>query len=96
MLKRLLTVLTMGSILSAPSIFAFGKGKQDWSDVKSLAGKEVAVKTKTKMRYGVIKSVLADSLILQVAGKKNLTSNEITINRSEIKKVWRAGTAFRK
>lgn len=91
MFRKLLSFLAMSSILMVSSSLAFGKSQSDWSAVESLVNQEVAVKTQNgKMNYGIIKSVDSNSLIMQVAGNKNLTQNEITINQNEVKKIWRA------
>ena len=91
MFRKLLSVLAMSSVLLISNSLAFGKSQSDWSAVKNLGNQEIAVKLQDgKMTYGIVKSVDADSLLLQVAGNKNLTQNETTINRTEIKKLWRA------
>lgn len=91
MFRKLLSVLAMSSILLVSSSAAFAKSQRDWSAVESLVNQETAIKTQNgKTSYGIIKSVNADSLVLQVAGNKTLTQTETTINRNEVKKIWRA------
>ncbi|MGC2238362.1 MAG: hypothetical protein WA584_19565 [Pyrinomonadaceae bacterium] len=91
MLRKFLSVLTMSSILLISSSLAFGKSQSDWAAVENLVNQEAAVKLQNgKMNYGMVKSVASDKLVLQIAGSKTLTQNEITISRAEIGKIWRA------
>ena len=90
MFRKLISVLAISSILLVSSIFVFAKASNDWTVVESLVNQEIAMKSKGKMKYGIVKSVDTDSLVLQLAGKKSLTQNESTINKDEIKKIWRA------
>lgn len=91
MTKRLLSIFLTCLILLISGNFAFAQSKSDWTAVESLVNQEVAIKTNGgKTVYGIIKSVDPNSLVLQTAGNKNLTQTEKTINRSEIKKIWRS------
>ncbi len=91
MFRKLLSVLAMSSILLVSSSLAFAKSQRDWSTVESLVNQEAAIKTQNgKTTFGIVKSVNADSLVLQAAGNKTLTQTETTINRNEVKKIWRA------
>lgn len=91
MLKKLFSISILVSILLISSNIVFAQSKGNWSAVESLVKQEVAIKTNSgKTSYGIIKSVDSDSLVLQVAGDKNVTQNETTISRSEIEKIWRA------
>lgn len=91
MFRKLLSVLAMSSILLVSSSLVFAKSQRDWSTVESLVNQEAAIKTQNgKTTYGIIKSVDANSLVLQAAGNKTLTQTDTTINRNEVKKIWRA------
>ncbi len=90
MFRKFLSGLSMSSILLVSSSLILAKSKGDWSLVESLVNEEVAVKTKGGMKYGIIKSVGADILVLRLAGKKTMTQDEATIKEDEIKKIWRA------
>lgn len=82
--------MAVSSIFLVSSSWTFGKAIKDWTLVESLANQEVAIKTNGGMKYGIVKSVDSDSLVLQLADKKRLTQDESTINKSDIKKIWRA------
>lgn len=90
MFKKLLSVIAMSSILLVSSSSVFAQTKGNWSAVENLVGQEVTVKTRSGMKYGTIKSVDSDSFILQVADSKRMTQDETTINRNDVKKIWRA------
>lgn len=90
MFKKLLSILAMSSFLLVSSSLCFAQSKDNWSSVQGLVNQEVAVKTKSGMKYGIIKSVDNDGLVLQLADKKRLTQDETTFNRTDIKKIWRA------
>ncbi len=90
MFRKLLSVLTISSFLLVSSSLVFAQSKKDWSAVESLVNEEVAVKTRSGMKYGVIKSVDSNSLVLRIAGKNSLTNNEQRYSRSDVRKVWRA------
>lgn len=83
--------LLICSIVFVSGSLAMGGSQTDWSSVESLVGQEVAVKLSGgTMKYGIMRSVAPDSFVIQVAGAKSLTQTETTINRAEVKKVWRA------
>lgn len=90
MFRKLFSILTISSLLLVSSGLIFGQSKNNWSAVEDLADSEVAVKTKSGMKYGIIKSVDTDGLVLQLAGKKRMTQNELRISKNDIKKLWRA------
>ncbi|MGI8542259.1 MAG: hypothetical protein ACR2MD_02130 [Aridibacter sp.] len=90
MFKKLLSVITLSSILLASSSLTFAQTQRSWAAVENLVNQEIAVKTRSDTKYGIIKSADADSLVLQLAGNKSLTQNEVTINRNDVQKIWRA------
>lgn len=90
MFSKLLSIIAMSSILLVSSSLVSAQTKGNWAAVENLTGQEVTIKTNSGMKYGVIKSVDANGLVLQTAGNKNLSQNEMTINQSDIKKLWRA------
>lgn len=91
MFRKLLSVLAMSAILLVSSNAAFGQSQQDWSAVENLGNQEIAIKMQNgKTIYGIVKSVNANGLVLQVAGNKSLTQTETTINRNEIRNIRRA------
>lgn len=90
MLKKSFSFLLIFSILLISSNLVLAQSTNDWTVVEKSVNQEVAVKTGSGTIYGVIKSASADSLVLQVAGSKNLTQEERNINRSNIKQIRRA------
>lgn len=91
MFRKILSIIAMSSILLISGNLVSAQTKGNWAAVENIVGQEVAVKTQNgKMQYGIIKSVDANSLVLQTAGNKGLTQNEITINQNDVKKLWRA------
>lgn len=91
MYRKLLSALAISSFVIFSNGFAFGKTQNNWSAVEGLVNQEAAVKTKSgNIHYGIIKSVEADGVVLQLAGSKRMTQEERTISRTEVKKVWRA------
>ena len=74
----------------------FAKPKGTWADVQALAGKEVRVKPrKGTSIYGVLKTVNDEEIVIQTAGKKALSGDEVTLKKDEVKKVWNAILFFR-
>ena len=91
MFQKLIATTAIISILFAYSAYSQTKQNNDWAAVEDLAGKEAAIKSENgKTQYGIIRSVGKDSLVLQIAGKNGMTTNEITHDRTDITKVWTA------
>ena len=91
MFKKLTVFLTIHLIILVSAFSLYGQSKSDWSAVKSLVNQEVAIKTKNgKINYGIIKTVQNEEITLRLAGKKRMSTDEKTFQKSEIKKIWRA------
>ncbi len=90
MLKKSFSFLLIVSIIYISSNFVLAQSRNDWAAVESSVNQEVAVKTSGGTIYGIIKSVNADSLVLQVAGSKTLTQEERTVSRNDIRQIRRA------
>lgn len=91
MVRKLMSSLLICSIVFVSGSLAMGGSRTDWSSVESLVGQEVAVKLSGgTMKYGIMRSVTPDRLVIQVAGAKSLTQTETSIDRADIKKIWRA------
>ena len=90
MLKKSFSFLLLVSIVFISSNFVLAQSTNDWATVERSVNQEVAVKTSGGTIYGIIKSVNADSLVLQVAGNKSLTQEEKTVSRNDIRQIRRA------
>lgn len=93
MLKKVVSLITIGVLFLIPVNFVFTQTGSDWSDVVDLAERqsEVAVKTDGgKMIYGILTAADDSGIEIQPAGKKRLSPGKVNIRRDEIKKVWRA------
>jgi hypothetical protein len=90
MVQKSFSFLLIFSLLLISSNLVLAQSTNNWSAVEGSVNQEVAVKTGSGTSYGVIKSVNADNLVLQVAGSKNLTQEEKTVNRSDIRQIRRA------
>ena len=90
MLKKSFSFLLIISIVFISSNFVLAQSRNDWAAVESSVNQEVAVKTSGGTIYGIIKSVNADSLVLQIAGNKSLTQEEKTVSRNDIRQIRRA------
>ena len=78
----------------APAVSAKPKG--DWSDVKNLAPQEMlAVKTNDGVTsFGVLVAADDSGIRLNLADKEGISSQETSLPRNQIKKVWRAKLRF--
>lgn len=91
MFRKFLSVFAMSSILLVSASFSFGKTQSDWSAVENLVGQEVAIKVAGgNKHFGVVKSVDSETLVLKLAGKKTISQDEVSLKRSDIRKIWRA------
>jgi hypothetical protein len=94
-MKRLIAIL-MSSVLLiqiAPAVSAKPKG--DWNAVKALLNHSVAVKThRGETHYGLMQSADDNAIAVQIAGRDDFTSQEISFQRNEIAKVWRVTLRF--
>ena len=80
--------LTLFSII--PST-AFARQKGDWNAVKNSSDREIAIKTKDGTKtFGILRLAADDEIRVQIAGKKDISSQEKTFRRDEIEKIWRA------
>ncbi len=90
MLKKSFSFLLIFSILLISSNLVLAQSTNDWTVVEKSVNQEVAVKTGSATIYGVIKSVSADALVLQIAGSKTLSQEEKSVNRNDIRQIRRA------
>jgi hypothetical protein len=89
-LKKSFSFLLIVSIVFISSNFVLAQSKNDWAAVENSVNQEAAVKTGSGTIYGIIKSVNADGLVLQVAGSKSMSQEERTVNRNDIRQIRRA------
>jgi hypothetical protein len=76
---------------------AYAKKQTDWSKVVSATDNEIAVKTSNgKTVFGKLTSANDSEIVIQIASKQELTSQSMTIQKSEVKKVWFAKLRFGK
>ena len=90
MLKKYFSFLIIVSIIFISSNFVAAQSRNNWAAVEGSVNQEVAIKTGSSTIYGIIKSVNADSLVLQVAGSESLTQEERTVSRNDIRQIRRA------
>ena len=71
------------------------KLKNDWNAVKALTDQPIAVKTNAgKTHFGLVQSADDSTITIRLAGRDELTSQEIKFTRDEVGKVWRARLRF--
>lgn len=91
MFNKLLTVLTICSMILLSSGPATAQKRGSWSDLQNLVKQEIALKKQSgKTIYGVLASFDESGVKIRPAEKKTVGSNEIFVPRGEIEKVWRA------
>jgi hypothetical protein len=90
MLKKIISAtLLVVTLLGINFQTAFAKSKGDWSSIATQVTGEVAVKTVNgETVFGKLTSANDTEIIVQIADKKQLTSQTRTFQKSEIKKVW--------
>jgi hypothetical protein len=94
-MKKLISTLMSLLLLIqiAPAVAAKQKG--DWTTVKSMVDRSVAVKTRSgETHFGLIRSADDSSITIQIAGRDDFTSQEINFRRDEVIKVWQAKLRF--
>jgi len=94
-MKKLTTILLTFVLLleSVPTVWAKPKG--DWGAVKALVNHSIAIRTRSgETKYGLMQSADDVSIRIQLAGEEDFTSQEITVRRDEVEKVWRARLRF--
>jgi hypothetical protein len=77
----------------APVLAAKPKG--DWNAVKALIKRSVAVRTKSgETHFGLMQLADDAGIEIQIAGKDDFTSQQISVRREEVKGVWLAKLRF--
>lgn len=89
MLQKTFSILLIVSMLFISSNLVLAQTQNNWTGVENSVNQEVAVKTGSVTTFGIIKSVDADGLILQVAGSKSLSQEERNISRNDIVQIRR-------
>ena len=96
MKKNISAGLLILTLLSLNLQIAFAKTLGDWKDLSIHVNNEVAVQpVKGKTVFGKITSVSDSEIVLQVATKKELTNQTVTMKKDEVKKVWTANLRFK-
>ena len=90
MLNKSFSFLLLVSIIFISNNFVSAQSRNDWTAVENSVSQEAAIKTGSGTIYGIIKSVNADGLVLQIAGSDNLTQEEKTVSRNDIRQIRRA------
>ena len=92
MYNKSISILVITAFLLMSVTTAFGKPRGTWKDVTNLVGQEIVVKINTRRSkiYGVLKAADDKGIKIQIAGKKSMSPDEISLKREQIKKVWRA------
>jgi hypothetical protein len=76
---------------------AFARDNKDWNNIIARVNSEVAVKmTDGKFLFGKLNSANDSEITVQLADKKTLTTQTLTIPKSEVKKAWTAKLIFGK
>ncbi len=87
--KFISAIILVVTLLGINFQTAFAKSKGDWSQVVASANNEIAVKTTNgETVFGKLTSANETEIIVQIADKKELTTQTRTFQKSEIKKVW--------
>lgn len=90
MVQKPYSVLLIVSLFLISTNFASAQTSNNWTAVENVVNQEVAVKTNNGRIYGILKSVSAENLILQIAGDKTLSQEERTVSRNDIRQIHRA------
>lgn len=94
-MQKLIALFLMLASFASTGFVTFAKQKGDWGAIKNSVNQEIAVKTANgKTSFGVLRSVDDNGIKIQFAEKKGLSSQETTIGRDEIKKIWQASLRY--
>ncbi len=87
--KFISAIILVVTLLGINFQTAFAKSKGNWSEVVASANNEIAVKTTNdETIFGKLTSANDTEIVVQMADKKELTTQTRTFQKSEIKKVW--------
>jgi hypothetical protein len=94
-MKKLTATLVTLVLLTQIAPIAAAKQKGDWDAVKALVNHSIAFKTKNRdTSFGLLQFVDDAGIKVQIAGKEDFASHEISVRRDEIEKLWRAKLRF--
>lgn len=90
MMQKSFSFLLIVSLFLISTNFVLAQTSNNWTAVENAVNQEVTIKTTNGRLYGILKSVSADNLVLQIAGNKTLSQEERTVSRSDIRQIHRA------
>jgi hypothetical protein len=98
MFRKINTFCLLFSIIFVFSnVAVFGQDTSDWNKVILQVNNEIAVKTtNNKTVYGKLNSANANEIVINLALKKSLSNQTVTIQKSDVKKVWTTKLNLRK
>ena len=93
--NKLIVILITSVLLTQTTPAVAAKQKGDWNTVKAMANHSVAVKTKSgETHYGLMQFADDSGFTVQIAGDDDFTAQEISFQRDEVARVWRATLRF--
>jgi hypothetical protein len=92
--KFIATLLSLTVLIQiTPTVSAKPKG--NWNSVIALTNHSIAVETtKGETHYGLLQSADDGTMMVQIAGADDFTTQAVSLRREEVRKVWRAKLRF--
>jgi catechol 2,3-dioxygenase-like lactoylglutathione lyase family enzyme len=94
-MKKLTAMLVTLVLLTQITPTAVAKPKGDWDAVKALENHPIAFRLKNRDTIFALLQFVDDAGIkVQIAGKEDFASQEISVRRDEVEKIWKAKLRF--
>jgi hypothetical protein len=92
--KFIATLLSLTVLIQiTPTVSAKPKG--NWNSVIALTNHSIAVETTSgETHYGLQQSADDGTMMVQIAGADDFTTQAVSLRREEVRKVWRAKLRF--
>jgi hypothetical protein len=92
--KFIATFLSLTALIQfTPTVSAKPKG--NWNSVIALTNHSIAVETTSgETHYGLLQSADDGTMMVQIAGADDFTTQAVSLRREEVRKVWRAKLRF--
>lgn len=92
---KILSLFLIFILFSLSSQTTFAQ-KNSWDSIKGFVTQEIAIKKQNgDILFGRLDSVNDKEIVIQIANKNDLTTNNLTLNKTEVEKVWEATLRFK-
>jgi hypothetical protein len=94
-MKNFIATLLSLTVLIQITPAVSAKPKGNWNAVIALANRSIAVETTNgETHYGLLQSADDAVIVVQIAGTEDFTTQEMSLRRVEVRKLWRAKLRF--